>query len=321
MEKEKMQNRNPMIQEKRNISEIGIKYGFFFLFVTILQIGIAVIASFRKDLITEEYRLIFAYLILIISTYVIGYPFLRYLLRKIPNERIEQADLGISGFIKGLFCMFGILFIGLVLGQVSNSLINSFLNISAGSSNTLEMIDKTNPIYTAVTVGILGPVFEELIFRKKLIDCTIKYGKGVAILASGIMFGLFHTSITQFFSATGMGMLWAYIYIKTGRIRYSIMYHMINNLTVSVFLVEMVKHLDVLEHGDLSIQTVICFALLIILCFIFIGIFCVIKNIKNFFRIMKRYDFKGAFHILMTSRGMWFYYVLCFLMLIERYLK
>lgn len=317
-----MQNRNPMIQEKRNISEIGIKYGFFFLFVTILQIGIAVIASFRKDLITEEYRLIFAYLILIISTYVIGYPFLRYLLRKIPNERIEQADLGISRFIKGLFCMFGILFIGLVLGQVTNKIINSMLNISASSSSTLEMIDKINPIYTAVTVGILGPVFEELIFRKKLIDCTIKYGEGVAVLTSGIMFGLFHTSVTQFFYATGMGILWAYIYIKTGRIRYSIIYHIINNFTVSVLMVEIVKQLDVLEHSNMSIKMVICLTLIIIfLCFIFIGLFCVIRNIKKIFQIMKRYDFKGAFHFLMTSRGMWFYYVLCFLMLIERYLK
>lgn len=322
MEKESMQNRKPMIQEKRYFSEIGTKYGLFFLLVTILQIGIAVIASFRKDLITEEFRLILAYLILIFSTYVIGYPFLRYLLRKIPNERIEQADLGISRFIKGLFCMFGILFIGLVLGQVTNKIINSMLNISASSSSTLEMIANINPIYTAVTVGILGPVFEELIFRKKLIDCTIKYGEGVAILTSGIMFGLFHTSITQFFYATGMGILWAYIYIKTGRIRYSIIYHIINNFTVSVLMVEIVKQLDVLEHGNMSIKMVICLTLIIIIfCFVFIGLFCVIRNIKKIFQIMKRYDFKGAFHFLMTSPGMWFYYVLCFLMIIEGYVK
>lgn len=310
------------LKEKRFFSEIGTKYGLFFLFVTILQIGMVAIASLRKDLITEEYRLILAYLILIFSTYVIGYPFLRYLLRKIPKERIEQADLGISRFIKGLFCMFGILLIGLVLGQVTNNIINSVLNMSASSSSTLEMIVSINPIYTAVTVGILGPVFEELIFRKKLIDCTIKYGEGVAILSSGIMFGLFHTSVTQFFYATGMGMLWAYIYIKTGRIRYSIIYHIINNFTVSVVTVEIAKQLDVLEHSNMSIPMVICFTLItIFVSFVFIGLFCVIGNTKKILQIMKRYDFKGAFHFLMTSPGMWFYYVLCFLMLIEGYVK
>lgn len=194
--------------------------------------------------------------------------------------------------------------------------------MSASSSSTLEMIVSINPIYTAVTVGILGPVFEELIFRKKLIDCTIKYGEGVAILSSGIMFGLFHTSVTQFFYATGMGMLWAYIYIKTGRIRYSIIYHIINNFTVSVLTVEIAKQLDGLEHSNMSIPMVICFTLItIFVSFVFIGLFCVIGNTKKILQIMKRYDFKGAFHFLMTSPGMWFYYVLCFLMLIEGYVK
>ena len=68
-------------KEKREISEIGIKYGFFIFLVTILQIGMAKAASFRKDLISEEGQLILAYVILILSTYVIGYPVLNLLLK------------------------------------------------------------------------------------------------------------------------------------------------------------------------------------------------------------------------------------------------
>ncbi len=308
-------------KEKREISEIGIKYGFFFFLVTILQIGMAKAASFRKELISEEGQLILAYVILILSTYVIGYPVLNLLL-KTPKEQKENNKLGTSGFIKGLFCMFGIMLMGVVIGQVLNKSIYFFMNISSESSDATQRILDINPIYSAITVGILGPVFEELIFRKKLIDCTIKYGKGVAILSSGIIFGLFHASVPQFFQTTGVGMLYAYVYIKTGRIRYSIIYHMINNLTVSVLMVEIVKRLDALESGNMSIEMIISIALIIIICGLcFIGALYVIKNVKRFGGIMKTHDFKGAFRILITSPGMWVYFGLCLFMIIIGYIE
>lgn len=317
-----MVDHNSDYKEKRNLSEIGIKYGIFFLIVTILQILLAGLASLKKEYFSGENQLILAFVIVILSTYVIGYPILCILLRKTPKENIKETHLGISRFIKGLFCMFGILLIGVIIGQVFNKSINSLLNISSTSSNIMERIDTINPIYSAITVGILGPIFEELIFRKKLIDCTIKYGENVAILASGIMFGLFHASVTQFFYATGLGMLWAYVYIKTGRIRYSIIYHMINNLTVSVLMVEIVKQLDILEDSNMSMATAFClFFLIVIGCLLFIGILYVIKNMKRFWGIMKMYNVKNAAKILIKSRGMWFYYILCVLMILEGYVK
>jgi len=106
----------------------------------------------------------------------------------------------------------------------------------------------SDPFWRILTVGILAPIFEELIFRKLLIDRVIKYGEFCAIMMSGIMFGLFHGNFAQFFFATGLGMLFAFVYARTGKIWYTILLHMVVNMTTSVITTPLA--MKVLEHME-----------------------------------------------------------------------
>lgn len=54
-------------------------------------------------------------------------------------------------------------------------------------------------------ISIIGPIFEEILFRKILIDKTIKYGARISIIISALLFGLFHGNVNQFFYAFLMG--------------------------------------------------------------------------------------------------------------------
>ena len=85
-----------------------------------------------------------------------------------------------------------------------------------------------------LAVGIGAPIFEELVFRKLIVDRLIKYGEFIAIFTSGLTFGLFHGNFQQFFFAFALGALFAFIYARTGRIRYTIGLHMTINMTTSV---------------------------------------------------------------------------------------
>ena len=51
---------------------------------------------------------------------------------------------------------------------------------------------------------------------KLLIDRTRRYGDWTAILLSGLLFGLFHGNLFQFFYAALVGMILAYIYTRSG---------------------------------------------------------------------------------------------------------
>jgi membrane protease YdiL (CAAX protease family) len=97
-----------------------------------------------------------------------------------------------------------------------------------------EMVADT-PLYIIILVAvIIGPIVEELIFRKILMDKLGAYGDRVAILVSAIAFGVFHGNLSQMFYATAIGATLAYVYSKTGKLRYPIIIHMVINFLGSV---------------------------------------------------------------------------------------
>ena len=102
---------------------------------------------------------------------------------------------------------------------------------------------------------ILAPVIEEYIFRKQLIDRMHIYGEKLAVVTSALMFGLFHGNLSQFFYAFALGLVFGYVYLKTGKLRYSIGLHILINLIGSVigpFFLEKIAVVDTMETMDLA---------------------------------------------------------------------
>ena len=64
-----------------------------------------------------------------------------------------------------------------------------------------------------VCVVIISPVFEELLFRKVLLEELLPYGKITAILISSMLFGLSHANLEQFLYTIFMGIVCANIYL------------------------------------------------------------------------------------------------------------
>lgn len=97
---------------------------------------------------------------------------------------------------------------------------------------------------------IVAPIMEELIFRKVLVDRTIRYGQGAAVALSGLMFGLFHGNLNQFAYAVILGVFFAFIYIKTGDIRITMGLHALMNFMGSVVaggLLKMIHYQELLS--------------------------------------------------------------------------
>ena len=108
-----------------------------------------------------------------------------------------------------------------------------------------------NPIKVVVMV-ILAPIFEELIFRKLMLDRISKYGEKMAIFFTALAFGLLHQNLFQFFYAFGVGLVFGYIYMRTGRIRYSIILHAIINFMGAVIAPYILKLIDIEKLTNIS---------------------------------------------------------------------
>ena len=85
-------------------------------------------------------------------------------------------------------------------------------------------------IINLVSSLILAPVFEELIFRKFLINILrYKFSKKWCILISAIVFAISHDSIQWIPTFIG-GIILSYFYYKFNSIKFCIFLHFINNL-------------------------------------------------------------------------------------------
>lgn len=97
-------------------------------------------------------------------------------------------------------------------------------------------------------IGIAAPVFEELLFRGVLMKSLQPYGKHFSILASSLMFALFHGNPIQIPFAFVMGVLLA-VLAQNFHIGWSVLLHMFNNLFLGLLLPQWLGRLPY-EWGD-----------------------------------------------------------------------
>ena len=73
---------------------------------------------------------------------------------------------------------------------------------------------------------------------------TVSYTHLDVYKRQGLFFALFHGNFYQFFYALLLGMVFAWLYSSTGRIRYNIMLHMLINLMGGVLPIMMSPGMD-----------------------------------------------------------------------------
>jgi len=130
-------------------------------------------------------------------------------------------------------CLF-LMMSGSMLGNTISGLVN--LITGSDSVNVVEQfINETSMLETFIYAVVMAPIFEELVFRKLIVDSFAKYGTAFCIFLSGITFGLFHGNFYQFFYAFSVGAIFAFIYCTYGKIWHTILLHAILNFFGSIF--------------------------------------------------------------------------------------
>ncbi len=108
-----------------------------------------------------------------------------------------------------------------------------------------------------LTVGILGPVCEELIFRGLMFQRLCGYVKPViAVLVSALMFGVYHGNIVQGVYAFVLGTVMALCYLRFQTLWAPIVIHVVANIT-SVCITEISIIGEALEKTNVLIVATI----------------------------------------------------------------
>ena len=175
-----------------------------------------------------------------ISMYGVAFPVAALLMRLIPKQGRPGGESWSAMKLTACFVIcIGIGFVGILLSQFVDVVFPS----GGDGVQPEDMMTGAGMLLNIAMVVFAAPVVEELLYRKMLIDRIAAYGDGVSVVVSGLLFGLAHGNFSQFFYAFGLGALFAYVYIKTGHIGYTIGFHMFFNLIGGVFTVELNKGL------------------------------------------------------------------------------
>lgn len=261
----------PDVNIKGVFSRVGFALTFSMISVNLVQLVVAgIMGIIDPNLLMTDWANFF---LIAISFYGVGFPIAYCLVRKIPTATSKQKSTFTGGqVIKYSLISYTVMIILNVFTTALLSLIE--LLKSQSIMNPVEQVILAgSPWLSLLCVVILSPIIEEVLFRKVILDRIRVYGDKIAIVFTGIAFGLYHGNLSQFFYATALGMILAYMVLQTNRLRYSIGVHMFINAMGSLIIPFLIG-----DGSDL-IRTQI--ASLIVGIMITLGIILLIKDYKK----------------------------------------
>ena len=211
------------------------KMGFNYLILGIITIVFQIIIINLVYLINSNYIDTYGLFNLIspLCNYILPFPIFYLLMKRLKKEKIEKTSLNLKTFILYMGISLTLMWIGNIIGLIITALLSGVIQ-SDIANPVQQLISNSDIWFNILIISIMAPVFEELFFRKFLIDRSMKYGTRVSILLSATVFAFFHGNLNQFFYAFLIGGFFAYVYTKTGKIQYTILLHSFINIMGSV---------------------------------------------------------------------------------------
>ncbi|MBQ8600515.1 MAG: CPBP family intramembrane metalloprotease [Clostridia bacterium] len=232
--------RNPYYknEQRNNLARIGFALIAYLILTSCVQAALTVVSEWLFPTFAQTEA--FNWILLIVPSYGIGFPFFFLFLARMPQKRPESKKLSKEGWLAFL----GVAFFLMLAGNMISIVLMEFFESLRGSeiSNAVKnYMDRYSPLISFVTMVLIAPIIEELMFRKLMIDRLLPYSETLAVVTGSLFFGLIHGNFYQFFYSTMLGLLFSYVYIKTGKLRYTVIMHMIINFTgttIASFLAE-----------------------------------------------------------------------------------
>jgi len=199
----------------------------------------------------------FSWLLGVGPMYLIGLPILLLITRNMKTKEREKKKMSFIEFLSTFAVCQAAMMVGNQIGMYFIMIVEN-LTGRVIENTTSALIENTPLWLIFLIVVVIGPIIEELIFRKLMIDRLGRFGDTLAIIVSAVSFGLFHGNLSQLFYATTLGFILGYIYVKTGNVWYTTALHMLVNFFgsfVAILFIDVIDKLYfMLEEMESGVQ-------------------------------------------------------------------
>ncbi len=201
------------------------------LFVTIWMLCVSILFELLQLSIHEE--------LLSFITYIctLGIPaIVLYVLR---TRKLGGHGWNLSLSPKRILLWIALGTVGLLWGVVDP--VSSLLPMPEAMLESLTAFAQHKGVFIFLSMVVLAPLCEEIIFRGIILDGLLKkYSPVIAIIVSSVLFGAVHLNPWQFVTGLVLGIFMGWVYYRTKNLTMAILMHAVANFTgyVSRFFID-----------------------------------------------------------------------------------
>lgn len=204
--------------------------GYLLSYYKVMGIGAEIYKILNSDWFMTAITPLLAYALVLPVTFAI--------MEHVPEVIPEKKRMRPGKFIMFFILIMGAGYILNIAGSFLNMMAAAATNRSAYNMNPVNNLFESLNLPVVLYVSLFGPIIEEYIFRWKLLNRLRPLGEKAAILFSALMFGLMHGNLSQTLYATAIGIVLGYVAVKTGRLKYNCILHiMINSYSTLLVLI------------------------------------------------------------------------------------
>ena len=213
------------------VKNTGGSVSLILLLVLLLMNSLSSAATGFLTIISEQYTNLFAFALMALQ-YVALFPIVFYI-ATVGNKNKSLTYFKKTQISKFYTFRWIIIILGITYATaiVFNLLFTALESLGIHTNDLSSPLPTTNieRIVFGITVVILAPIFEEILFRGILLTKLSRYGGWFAAITTGVLFGLFHQNTQQLFFATAFGILAGFITLRAKSIYPSLIAHICLN--------------------------------------------------------------------------------------------
>lgn len=220
--------------EKYKFRTLALAVGMSIIIYFVLQVACQIILdklfpSLLIGILTESQIALIVMALTSVISLLLPYVFLKLYYKesnlKNGNDKDNIKFLLIAIFLTGII-------------QIVLMLLQMFTGLENKAVETVLDIEGLDNLFTQIlfvlSIAVIPGIFEELLFRKGLINLTKEFGDKFAILFSSLVFAVCHLNVTQGIFAFLMGLVLGTLYVKTGKMKYNMLLHALNNAYAAI---------------------------------------------------------------------------------------
>ena len=191
------------------------------------QLGFSAVALGLSHLIVPMDMITTTSLAMVASTLVMSWHLIHFGYVSVTRDRYREVSLPVLG-VSVVFIFAAMYVLNLLIEQIglTNTMEDTFLAMSR------------NP-FGVLSIALLAPVLEELLFRGAIQGILLRMQRKpwIAILISSFIFGVVHMNPAQVPFAFLLGMMFGWLYYRTGSLLPGIIGHVLNNSVAAVNMI------------------------------------------------------------------------------------